>query len=167
MTDLAEGIDWTGTSEDMVREVLAQGEAFLQAQFQSALAADQRATTLASILVTISVAVFAGALAVWESVPDDALYAVSTIAAVLLLAAASAAWAARPIDFWYPGMRPEQWYDGRNEKLVDMLGGASEDVQFRIDENETLMGGNQTAIRISFVLAILSPIIGFIVWRAL
>lgn len=160
-----DGIDWTGTSEHMARAILAQGEAFLQAQFQSALASDQRATTLASILVTVSAAVFAGALAIWDDIPDAALYGMSIMAGFLLVAAACAAWAARPIDFWFPGMRPEQWFDGRKQAIVDMLGGAAEDVQTRIDENEAFMSGNQTAVRASFVLALLSPLAGLAIWR--
>ncbi len=160
------GVDWTGTTEPMVRDILMQGETFLQAQFQSALAADQRATTLAGILVTLSTAVFAAAIATWEQVPADALYGMSAMAGILLVAGAFAAWAARPIDFWFPGSRPEQWYDGKLEKCVDMLGGAAELTQSSIDENEAFMVGNQTAVRISFVLALLSPIAGLAVWRA-
>lgn len=165
MTDPDEGIDWDGTDEEMARLILAQGETFLQAQFTSAIASDQRATTLASILVTISAAVFAGALAIWEDVPDNALYGMSAMAGLLLIAAAFAAWAARPIDFWFPGSRPEQWYDGRKQGLALMIGGAAENVQIAIDENEAFMSGNQTAVRFSFVLALLSPLAALAVWR--
>ena len=165
MSETDEGVDWTNTPEPMARDILAQGETFLHAQMQSALASDQRATTMAGLLITISTATFAGVVALWERLESDALAAGFTSAAVLLLAAVAAAWAARPIDFWFPGSRPEDWYEGRLCKPADMLGGEAENVQFRIDENEALMSGNQTALRLSFVLALLSPLAGLAVWR--
>ncbi len=55
-------ISWDGVTEEMARQILAQGESYLQAQLQTALASDQRSTTMASILVTVAAAVGAGSI---------------------------------------------------------------------------------------------------------
>lgn len=158
------GIDWTGTSESMIREILSQGEMFLQAQLKCALAADQRATTFTSVIVTLSAAVLAGGIALWGKVPNDAVIAMLVMSASLLLAAFFAAWACRPIAFFYPGSRPDQWYDNRLDDLPGMLGGAVENVQLSIDENDKFIDGNEDAFRASLALAVLTPLFGLIVW---
>lgn len=159
-------VDWTGTTEKMAREILTQGQMLLQAQFQSALASDQRATTFASILASVATAVAAGTIALWDHLQKDAFWAGMTMAAMLMLATIFGAWAARPIDFFMPGTRPEAWYDDRKENFVGMIGGAAERCQEDIDANETFMAGNQMALRIGFVVAILSPFAGLLVWWA-
>jgi hypothetical protein len=151
----------------MARDILAQGELFLQTQFQSAVASDQRATTMAGLLITVSTAIFAGVVTLWDKLTQDALNGGLVSAVTLLAAAFAAAWAARPIDFWYPGSRPEQWYHGRTQDSTKMIGGQAENVQMAIEENEAFMAGNQTAIRASFVLALVSPLLGLATWGLL
>lgn len=164
MSDELSDIDWRGTDEKMVREIYSQAQAFSQAQLQSALASDQRAMTFAAILVTLSAAGVAAAAALYEKLPHDALIGIGVMAFTLLIAATFAAWAARPIDFFYPGSRPEEWYENRKEDFVEMLGGAAERTQTVIDENERFMDGNQEAIRAALILAIFSPIFGAVFW---
>jgi len=156
--------DWSKADPDMVRFIHAQAETYLQSQFQSALASDQRATTFASILASVSAAVFAGCIALWEKAESDALAGGLVTAAILLAAAALGAWAARPIDFFMPGTRPEKWYDFRARSSIQMLGFAAEDYQHDIDENEGFMSGNQTALRYGFLLALAAPIVGVLLW---
>ncbi|WP_294122088.1 hypothetical protein [Sphingomonas sp.] len=159
-----EGVDWTGVSEPMVRQILAHGDMFLQAQLQSAIASDQRATTLAGMLATLSAAAFAAAVALWGKISVDGMAGLLTMAIFQLIAALCSAWAARPIDFFIPGSRPEQWYHACKKDLVGMIGGAAEHAQFAIDENEVFMGGNQEALRAGLLLAVTSPLLGALIW---
>jgi hypothetical protein len=153
--------------EAIARFVLTEGEMLLQAQMQSAIASDQRASTAANFLTAVAVAVFAGGLALWDKLARDEFAAFMVNAGFLLLGAIAAAWAARPIDFFFPGIRPEQWDGGTLDNLTEMLRGAAEEVQTAIDENEAFMAGNQTALRFSFALAIFGPVAGALVWLIL
>lgn len=158
------GIDWATADPETVRFIHSQAEVHLQAQLQCALASDQRATTFGSILASVSAAVFAGAIALWDRLESDALAGGLCMAVLLLIAAAFGAWAARPIDFFVPGARPEQLYDVRTINLPVVLGYAAENYQHDIDENERFMSGNQSALRRGFVVALVSPLVAATVW---
>lgn len=156
--------DWSAVPSEMVKLVHSQAELYLQSQLQSALASDARATTFASIVASVSAAVFAGCIALWDKLEGDAFRGGLATAIVLLLAACGGAWAARPIDFFMPGTRPEKWYDVLGANQNAMLGFAAEDYQNDIEENERFMAGNQTALRIGFLLILSAPLIGGAVW---
>jgi hypothetical protein len=83
---------------------------------------------------------------------------------LLLWAAYRAAWAARPIDFYYPGNQPSQWWPNRHADLVGMLGGEAENYDERIEYNQERLTENQGAIKDAFALALVAPIVGAVVW---
>lgn len=166
MSQPEEGVDWTGVDIEMARQILAQGEAALQAQLQLAIASDQRATTAASIFVSMATAVAAAFIAFWDNTQDSsALWGGLTGAAFLLVGGALAAFAARPTDFFIPGNHPRQWYEGRNSVLATMVGGEAEDVQRRIEANDTLMFANQRWLKAGFAAVMIAPLASLLVWH--
>ncbi len=107
MTESPIDIDWSGVSLDTVRQIHSEGQVYLCAQLQAAIAADQRAVTMASILAATAAALLAVGLGVYQIAKDGpTLSACVAAAAMLLLAAACGVWAARPIAFWFPGNTP-------------------------------------------------------------
>ena len=71
MSGTAPSVSWENVSEPMAREILARGDKFLEAQMQLAIAADQRATTSASILVSVAAATAAAFIAFWGTSNDS------------------------------------------------------------------------------------------------
>jgi hypothetical protein len=158
-------IDWTDVDLGMAQQILAQGELHLQSQVSLAIAADQRATTAASIFASTAAAVAAAFIAFWDKSQNQAALIGGLVAAGLLLIAASfAAWAARPTDFHIPGNHPSQWFSGIRHPLVGMIGGEAESVQRRIEANDRIMAGNQAALRHSFWIALLGPFVALGAW---
>ncbi len=101
------GDAFKGASADWVKEIIRQGELRLQAQLQSALAADARAGVLASIqaAVVAALVVFGGSDEV-RGAEEAAAY---TAAAFTFVGAVLAGVAARPIAFDFPGLAPLDW----------------------------------------------------------
>ena len=164
MANEAPVVNWSEADPDVARFVLEQAELHIQSQLQCALASDQRATTLSGILSSVSAAIFAGLAALWDKLANDAFSAGFATASLLLIAAAFGAWAARPIDFFVPGSRPEQFYGALRLSRAELAGYIAENLQHDIDENERFMSGNQSAIRLGLIAALLSPVVGVTVW---
>lgn len=164
-TNNQDDIDWSGVSENNARQILALGESYLKAQLQAAIAADQRAVTMTSILSATALAVVGASIAYFQvskNVPTFAA-AIAT-ASVLLFAAACGAWAARPMVFWFPGNTPANWYDVRFGDFITNVGGEAENYSDRISWNNEILAANQSALMLGMVAAILSPVIGAVVW---
>jgi hypothetical protein len=158
-------IDWTDVTEVMARQILDQGELYLQNQVTLAIAADQRATTAASIFSSMAAAVAAAVVALWGKPGSEAMIVSGLLGlALIILAAGFAAWAARPTEFNTPGNHPEQWYVGRHANLVSMIGGEAESVQRRIVKNDDILRENQEALRSAFWLAIAAPVFAILPW---
>ena len=160
-----DGVDWSGVSEKMARQILAQGELYLSSQQTLAIAADQRAATAASIMATAATAIAAAFIAFWDkSLDKSALIGGIAAAAFLMAAAIMAACAARPTDFHSPGNHPAMWLDNRKANIVSMIGGEAESVQRRIECNARIMTASQRWVVRSFWVALASPIIGLGTW---
>lgn len=164
MTD-NKGVEWNGVTEKMARQILVQGELFLQTQVTLAVAADQRASTAASILASAATAIAAAFIAFWDKTADKAaLIGGLTGAAMLMIAAGMAAYAARPTDFQSPGNHPNKWFGGRRADLPGMIGGEAESVQRRIDKNDLILVENQRWVRRAFQAALTAPFAAVLVW---
>jgi hypothetical protein len=151
----------------MARQILAQGELYLGSQQTLAIAADQRATTAASILASAATAIAAAFIAFWDKDADkSALIGGIAAAALLMVAAIMAAYAARPTDFDSPGNHPVNWFDNRKENIVTMIGGEAESVQRRIERNAAIMAANQRCVTRAFIVAVSSPAVGLLIWVA-
>jgi hypothetical protein len=165
MAERQDGVDWDDVSQDMAREILARGDLYLATQVQMAIAADQRATTAASILASMATAIAAAFIAFWDKSNNlDALIGGLVGAAFLLVGAGIAAWAARPTDFEASGNHPSGWYAGRKKRLAAMIGGEAESVQRRILKNDITLVNNQKALRNAFKAALLAPVAAVGAW---
>jgi hypothetical protein len=165
MTQANTGVDWTGVSEPMTRQIADQGEKFMTAQLQVAIAADQRAMTLASVFAAIATAAIAGALAYWDKVGSIPILLAGLIGGVwMLIGSGVCMWAARTIDFYLPGNHPAQWYESRFESLAEALGGEAENYQERIESNAERLGENGRLVRLGSKFAISAPLIAICAW---
>jgi hypothetical protein len=159
------GVNWKGVKLEMARQIKAQGEVFLQAQLQSAIASDQRATTMAGICVTLATAVVAGGIAYWDKAQAGPVLAASFGAALMLIIAAGfAGWSARPVDFFFPGNQPSKWYEIRDADLAYALGGEAENYETHIQVNQAILTANHHAVYVGFWFALASPAVGALVW---
>ena len=162
---MAKVLSWEGVSEKTVRQILSEAESFMAAQLQVALATDQRAITAASIFSAFSTAVVGAAIAYWAQSEDTPLVTALMVAGVLLTAAAFCCfWAARPINFYFPGNHPASWWNCRTSPLVPALGGEAENYQTRIEHNERCLQANARAFNRRMRLAGAAPLVAIVVW---
>lgn len=153
--------DFSAVPEQVVEEIYRSGEACLVGTVQLAIAADQRATTMAGIFGAGSVALLAAAATVdGEASPHVALfYAALAIAGFLFVAALICAWAARPVDFFVGGYEPRLLAQSSGDSIW-MKRYASEDIQVRIDHNRLALERAATLLERGAITAALSPLIG-------
>ncbi len=114
MTAPDNGFESLGTlGEDVLAEVVREGELLLSSQLQAGIAADQRALTFAGFATTAAGAVFG--LVIANPMPKDVLpptlVAVLglTLATALLVAVVMAILSALPRQFFFPGNEPVNW----------------------------------------------------------
>lgn len=163
-----EGVDWSDVPEEMARQIMTQGETYMQAQLQVALASDQRAITAASIFAAIGTAVIAAALGYWSSEGDVAILVAGVLAGLCTFAGcASCLWAARAVKFYSPGNHPSQWFDGRHGSLAVMMGGEAENYQGCIQKNEERLAANARSLDRGFRLVLLAPLLALASWALL
>lgn len=154
-------INWNGVSPEMAKQILQQGETFLSAQWQAAIAADQRAVTTASIFIAIAVAAVAGTLSGWS------LSAGFTASFAMIVGAFLCFWSARPSEFYAPGNHPDQWWDCRNADLTTAIGGETENYQARINRNSELLGQNGRLFMWGIYCAVASPVVAIMVFAGI
>lgn len=157
-------MDWKNIDESMASRLLAQAQTFLDAQFRAAQALDQRAMTSASIFIAFSAAIIG--FAAQNEVLDEGMLTIPAIvsAAFLLVAAVLAFWAARPVDFYYPGSHPREWWPVAFEPLKEVLAGESENYQEAIDHNDSTLRHNRRLVNYAMIFAGLAPTAGLISW---
>jgi hypothetical protein len=96
---------------DVLAEVVREGELKLDAQLQTALAADNRSLTISGLSLTASTTLLGGAaILTGETHPDLPVIGIAALLGVALLSAGILAMlAARPVSFFLPGNEPENW----------------------------------------------------------
>jgi hypothetical protein len=149
----------------MAEHVLRQGELFLQAQLQTAIAADQRATTTAAFFGTVGTAVAAATIAYWDGSEDVAVLIAGLIGAALMVAGACIClYAARPVDFFFAGNHPQAWFPLRHNPLYDVLLGEAENYQEHIEKNAEFLSKNGRLIGWGAAIAVLAPVVSVVAW---
>lgn len=99
--------------EDVLDEVVREGERRLDAQFSAANASDQRAMSWCGLLITITIAGL-GAAATFASLGKGLLtIAAVTFSLLVLVATYFGLAGARPQGFHFPGNLPENWLPDR------------------------------------------------------
>jgi hypothetical protein len=158
-------LDWSGISEAKAKQIYELGQTHLQAQLQTALAADARATATAGLFLALGSAILAAGLSHWAAKGSWPILGAAIIAsATFLLAGLRAAWAARPVPFYLPGTPPEKWFEDINSDLSELLGGQAEIDDRDIRRNQTQLVRNANAMRDAFALALLAPVFALVVW---
>ncbi|WP_414815684.1 hypothetical protein [Rhizobium sp. IY2] len=163
MTD--QNSEMTVPSLEMAERLLQQGETFLQAQFEAAIAADQRAMTMAAFFASVAAAIGAGAIAYWDKSGDLPILIAGLVGSGLMaIGACICLWAARPVDFFYPGTHPECWYSVLNRPLNEVLWGEAQNYQDNIEKNGTFLTQNSKALIYGASLSAVAPMVGIAAW---
>ena len=151
--------DFSSVPDCSINELLRLAEKCLEGTIQLALAADQRATTMAGIFGAGSVALLAISATVLAGVTPDKPFINAAIAAaiVLFFAALLCAWAARPVDFYIAGYEPQKLAKSASEPLL-MKRFTAEDMQMRIDNNRDVLDRASAMLRMGTALAFIAPI---------
>lgn len=160
--------DGTTDDERLAEMVLRQGEINLEAQLQIALAADQRASTLAGIYTAISVAAFGVSAAMFKA-DSGAIGLTSaglTVAAISLVAALLCLGVARPARFHIAGNRPDNWWnDGvRDRTLAECLERESHNYDQYIQHNDEILARNADNLRRALRAGLMAPVAGLAVF---
>lgn len=131
--------DFSNISLAAIKEMHRQGENCLKGTVQLAIAADQRATTLAGVLGGVSAAIMTVAAPLFMSASSNLALTCATLAILLFLfiGAGCAAYAAKPSDFYVAGYEPRRIACSAqgDEPELWILRYATEDLQTRIDAN--------------------------------
>lgn len=164
----AHGIDWRGIPDSAVREILRQGETYLDGTLKTGIGADQRATTLMGIYGAIGVALLVSAATLaTRAQPDLSLIGAIVVTALLvLLAGAICGFAGKPIDFYVAGYEPEKIIKSSTDELW-LLRFVCEDLQRRIDMNRRSLEKSADLISKSFLVAGAAIVVGIVVFVCL
>jgi hypothetical protein len=157
--------DWSDVDVEMARQILHQGETFLKAQLDVALASDRRAITAASIFITFATAILGAALANFVARGSASLLVAGIAASAFMFFGAFFAFnAARPVTFYFPGNHPMEWWSCRKAALQEALGGEAENYQTRIESNERVLAENAERLGFAMRFAVCAPVVALIIW---
>ena len=110
MADLNSFAPFRQFDEETMKEVVREGEIYLQAQFTAAAASDQRGMAWAGFMIASAAAALAGAAALVDKGGHTFLAVVTfAFSAALVVSTALAASAVRPRKFCFPGNAPNNW----------------------------------------------------------
>lgn len=159
-----------GLTPELAQTVLRQGEVFLQTQLQMALAADQRAVTMAAILIAASMASFGFAAEQMGGEFPHLRFAFSLAlqGVALFGAGALCVMAAWPMTFAVAGADPRNWWsdDVTDQSYEECLWRESINYSQRIARNNAAMKRNNKLLRAGLVEAIAAPLVGLAAWKA-
>jgi hypothetical protein len=158
--------DATGSVDaEMASTVLRQGELYLQAQLQSAIASDQRAATMAAFFGSVGTAVAAVTIAYWDKSGDVPILISGLIAAALMaVGACICLWAARPVDFFFPGNHPASWENILGAPIADALHGEALNYQDHIEANAEFLEKNSKMVSKGAMISTAAPLAGIAIW---
>jgi hypothetical protein len=153
-------VGWAGV-DGIAKHAHEQALRYLSSQLEVAKSADQRAITASSVFAAAATAMIG--FAATQGTLDISLP--TCVSALLLIAAAAfCAYAARPIDFYFPGNEPRCWWENVHDSIDESLQNELQVMQEMIDENSTYLRSNAEAIKTAMRLAIGAPLVGFALW---
>ena len=151
-------------TEATAKEILRQGEQYLQSQLSLAIAADQRAATLLAVFTTGAIA----SLGFSFIQKDDLAAAIGAGVAGLVLVAAAVLCviSLRPVAMYGVGNEPKQWFDtsAATAALADALVGEANNCQTRIEHNQQVLKSNASRFKKGAALGCAAPIIGLVAY---
>ena len=155
---------WDSVKPEMLDFVFEQADKHLAAQLTMGIASDARAISIASIFIGFSGVIVAATTGYWAAIPSCLVLAVGiSIGVTLFIAALCCFWAARPVDFYYPGNQPDNWYDVLSSDLTESKAFEIENYDQIISENAKILATNAKWLAAGFIAASLSPVIGVVV----
>ena len=158
-------IEWNTVEPEVVDFVFYQAEKNLEAQLQAGIASDARAISAASILVGLSGVIIAASLGYWVAHPEISILLTGIVSGFFFLLAAYQCFrAAKPIDFYFPGNQPAEWYQCLGDPLNNSKGGEVENYQEMISENQTALDSAADFLINGMRLAIATPFISVLTY---
>jgi hypothetical protein len=148
--------DFSAVPDAAIKEMHRQGEACLNGTVQFALAAQTRATAFAGIFAAGGVALLVMAAArLTGDRPSLPLISAGLAASLFLFTGASfCAWSSRPVNFFVGGYEPKLLAIAAGDNEIDMVRGATEDLQVRIDANRGALEWSSLRINVGGVLGV-------------
>lgn len=157
--------NWKDVDLDVIKAIFEQGEKHLESQLQTGMAADQRATTVATIFIGVTTAVVGATITYWSTAHNfPILLAGLSTAIVMLVGTLFILWSSRPIDFYFPGNQPVEWWPAVRSDIKVLIGGETENYQEKINDNALVLERNAKWMGRGLTLSILSPVIGLVIW---
>lgn len=149
--------DYASADPELLQEIVRQAEIRMQAQLQSALAADARAGLLSSLQAAASAGLFVAAAQ--ADIKGSAEAAAYISASLLALGALLAACALRPIDFGFVGNKPSNWIDDiiAQETKQTGLAGTAEHLDKYLRLNDQRMSTNARLVSGSLFFLVGAP----------
>jgi hypothetical protein len=166
-------LDFSKIKADFRKEIVREGTVYLDGQLKVATSADSRASGLAGIFTAAATALTAGiVITIFNSAEAPLrdklpLMLGGTASALLFLAAAVLCIVAiQPVNFWLPGLAPENWDTdiASGRELDDCLGERAAHIQQQIADNLKTIAGNARRFRWGSRLGIAAPFVGVVVW---
>lgn len=156
---------WADVSIEVVDFVFYQAERHVDAQLQSGIASDARAISSASTLAPLAGIVLASSFGYWITNPSTPLLAAGIVLGVVLMLAAFFCFlAAKPIDFYFPGNQPSEWYGCLADSLSVSKGFEIENYQSMIEDNAAALDRAAKWLMRGINLAIASPLAFLVVY---
>jgi len=157
--------DFSNIPDAAADEIYRSGEICLSGTVQLAIAADQRATTMAGVFGAGAVALLAVAATVRSGEISDPsfMWASVLMALILFFAALLCAYAGRPIDFFVGGYEPRLYVECAGDPYW-MRRYASEDIQRRIESNRLSHEKSSRLLNCGALMAAISPIFGAVAY---
>ncbi|MCH7693245.1 MAG: hypothetical protein IID50_07360 [Proteobacteria bacterium] len=162
--------DWSKANPDTIREIVREGETYLQDQLTLAISADQRASVMASVFAAAGAAIVAGLITLVSSDRVNDFIPVfigGAVAATLFLAGSGlCVWATLPVKFDLPGSQPKEWVEDvkAGKPLDDSLAEQAGHYQGKIEDNRKVLRQNAGRFQLGAISGIAAPFVGFLVW---
>lgn len=158
----------TGNLE-VLREIIRQGELFLESQLQSGIASDQRAVTFAAVVGAVAAVLIGGYVTV--DAPTGVGWVLVPVVVGLLVSMVFAIAAARPVDWGFPGNNPKNWRDDivQNHSLERSLAEQAKLYSICISQNKDALIRNSGLMRVAFIWSgstLVYGAVAAIVWSA-
>lgn len=160
--------NWKNAKPDLVKQIVQEGETYLQGQLTLATSADQRAAVLGGIFAASGTALIAALLATVSAGNVSApLLAGGAVSAIMFVAAAGQCLrTVLPVGFYLPGNEPKNWYSDveNGVDIDDALAAEAENYQEKIVDNRDVLKRNGARFRIGAYVGITAPLMGAVIW---
>jgi hypothetical protein len=166
-------MDFSKIQPDFRKEIVREGTVYLDGQLKIATAADARASGLAGMFIAAATALTAGVVIAIFNSAGAALPARlpmmlggGSAAICFLVASILCITAIRPVNFWLPGLAPENWDTdvASGRALDDCLGERAQHIQEQIADNLKIIKSNATLFKWGARLGISAPFVGISIW---